>query len=463
MDRCSYPTTTTGKPCGNPVAPSSTRCAAGHPVSRAGGNLRAEPHSPASGALDLDEIIAGARWPAGIEQSAVWPGEGGITGGRPFRYEAHVPPPIAPLPLYLSGPTADAVAEAQRAIEHLESGDGSRITQALATPLLRVESLSSSRIEGLMVSHRTLAVALADPSSASVVAREVANSVTATAAAITLFVNEGVLRPTVFSEVHQMLARGTVLGDIAGEVRTKQNWIGKSDRSPRKAAYVPPPPEHVPGLLADLAAFSDRQDLPPLAVAAIAHAQFETIHPFGDGNGRVGRAIIHGILRRHGATQRFAPPVSGALLASTDAYVSGLVAYRNGDVDRWLRLFATEMTRASAAAERLGSSLAKLEDAWMERARRPRAHSVANLAIHRLVEFPVVDVSALASHLRVDAETARRGMNALEASGIVRQVSAGRRNRVWIAEEAFALLDGFDELLAQGTTPRRHPTRGRRR
>ena len=402
------------------------------------------------------------RWPAGTDRSELWTGEGGITGGRPFRYSAHVPPAIAALPLYLSGPAVDVIAEGQRAIDRLEHADAERIVGALATPLLRIESLSSSRIEGLMISHRALAVALEDPRAARGVAKEVANSVRATAEAIRLFSEEDRVTAGLLLRLHSILAEGTQLDDIAGRVRTAQNWIGRSHRNPRGADYVPPPPEEVPGLLDDLAVFCDRRDLPPQAVAAIAHAQFELIHPFADGNGRVGRALIHGVMRRHGATERYAPPVSAALLANSDAYIRGLVAYRQGDVDSWVRHFGTEMLRASSASERLIAALDETERGWMSRAGNPRAGSVVNRAIRRLVEFPVTDVSSLASNLAVDEETARRGMNALEAAGIMKRVSAGKRNRVWAADEVFDLLDSFDEVLADGSTPRRRPTRHRR-
>lgn len=403
------------------------------------------------------------RWPAGSEQEAVWSGEGGITGGRPFRYRAHIPPRISSLPLYVSGQTAEALSEAQREIERLEHGDAGRVMEALATPLLRIESLSSSRIEGLMISHRALAVALEDPRAARGIAREVANSVRSTAAAISLFDDGPSVTADLFLRVHRVLAEGTQLDDIAGKVRTTQNWIGRSSRSPRNAEYVPPPPEKVPELLTDLAAFCNRQDVPAMGLAAIAHAQFETIHPFADGNGRVGRAIVHGLLRRHHSTRCFAPPVSAALLASSDQYVKGLVGYRRGDVDSWTRLFSTEMLRAAAASERLATALTALEDEWMVLTGLPRSGSIVNRAIRRLVEFPVTDVAGLAANLDVDVETARRGLNALETAEVVRRISDGKRNRVWAAEAVFDLLDSFDEALADGGTPRRHPTRHRRK
>jgi len=98
-------------------------------------------------------------------------------------------------------------------------------------------------------------------------------------------------------------------------IRSEQNWIGGAASSPRDAEFVPPPPELVPDLLDDLCAFCNREDVPASVQAGIAHAQFETIHPFADGNGRVGRALIHVVLRRRALAPRYVPPVSLVLAA----------------------------------------------------------------------------------------------------------------------------------------------------
>ena len=118
----------------------------------------------------------------------------------------------------------------------------------------------------------------------------------------------------------------------AGELRTVQNWIGGSDFSPRGALYIPPPPETVPGYMDDLVTFADRSDMPALLQAAIAHAQFESIHPFTDGNGRIGRALINTILRRRGATTRVVVPLASALVARRENYFDALGSYRSGDL-----------------------------------------------------------------------------------------------------------------------------------
>jgi Fic family protein len=114
----------------------------------------------------------------------------------------------------------------------------------------------------------------------------------------------------------------------AGVIRDRQNWIGGEASSPANADSIPPPHTEVDGLLTDLAAFCERSALSPVLQAAIAHAQFETIHPFWDGNGRVGRALIHVVLRRRGLVERFLYAVSLVLAPNTDAYVKGLTLCR---------------------------------------------------------------------------------------------------------------------------------------
>ena len=133
-------------------------------------------------------------------------------------------------------------------------------------------------------------------------------------------------------EIHRLLLGSTADRAIAGVVRERQNWIGGNAYNPLEAAFVPPPPELVPELLDDLCRFIARGDLPPVVEAAIAHAQFETIHPFIDGNGRTGRALIYAVLRRRGEVTKYIPPISLLLAADQGSYIAGLDRYRAGAV-----------------------------------------------------------------------------------------------------------------------------------
>jgi Fic family protein len=163
-------------------------------------------------------------------------------------------------------------------------------------------------------------------------------------------------RPLRLSDVlalHRVLMLATTTPEIAGQLRDRQNWIGGNAYNPGRADFVPPPPELVTALMTDLVAFMNRTDLPPAVQAAVAHAQFETVHPFADGNGRVGRALVHVVLRRRGLAPRYVPPVSLVLAADAKAYVTGLTAFRQEHPTDWVLLFAQALERAAAKASEL--------------------------------------------------------------------------------------------------------------
>lgn len=175
---------------------------------------------------------------------------------------------------------------------------------------------------------------------------------------------------------------------IAGRIRTEQNWIG-GGATPKVAQFIPPPPEHVPDLLEDLVTFSNREDLSAVAQAAIAHVQFETIHPFADGNGRVGRCLVHVILRRRGLARRIVPPISVVLAANADRYIAGLTAFRSGDVTVWCGIFSEATQVAADRAVELGTKLLELKSEWLERAGSPRRGSTARRLVEGLSAHPV--------------------------------------------------------------------------
>src|SRR6266542_4428889 len=175
-------------------------------------------------------------------------------------------------------------------------------------------------------------------------------------------------------QIHTALMEHSDRPEVGGVERTRQNWIGGNDFNPCYAAYVPPPPEQVPALMEDLCAFVNRDDLPGTVQAGMAHAQFETIHPFADGNGRTGRALIHVVLRRRGLATGFIPPISLVLATRADAYITGLTRFRydgtpesaaaREGVREWLGVFLDATRRATDEAEALCDRMAELEERW---------------------------------------------------------------------------------------------------
>jgi Fic family protein len=316
---------------------------------------------------------------------------------------------------------------------------------AAVLPLLRSEATASSRIEQIEVSHRHVARALAAlPAKRS--ARDVAANVQAMHAAVGV-VEGHPLDPSFVDGLHRAL-----LGHRdpdAGAVRTVQNWIGGSDHSPRDALYVPPAPEMVPGLLEDLVGFVNAGRYPAVVTAAVAHAQFESIHPYTDGNGRVGRALVHVVLRRAGLIRDAIPPVSLVLLSDRERYFAGLTAYRHGGVWEWVSEFVAAMESALDIAERLAGELAEVRRRWedLDVVRATRSDATARRLVAGLAGQPAVDVATVATMYGVSKPAARGAIERLERAGVLRRVSAGRARPVWEAVEVFAVLDDIERTV----------------
>lgn len=328
--------------------------------------------------------------------------------------------------------------------------DGGRGLEALATTLLQAEALGSSFIEGLRASNKRLALAAYEPVAADPTARAVLGNVRAMERAITIGAQARAFRLEDLLDIHRALLEGTTEERFAGVVRTEQIWIGGRGTSPRDAAFVPPPADRVSALLDDLVKFVNLDDLPAVAQAAIAHAQFETIHPFGDGNGRAGRCLIHVILERRGVTPRAAPPISVALATNAKGYIAGLTDYREGRSDDWIGRFADSVTLAAQSTEQLRDRIGELLKDLIERAGSPRVDSVARKILLGLPEQPIVSAEVASRAYGVTPTAARAALNQLEARQVLVPTRVGRRrDREWISDELFHLLDTFEHGLEE--------------
>ena len=403
-------------------------------------------------------------------ESRNWPADPGVPGPRrerqSLRYIAYVPDRIAQLDIRLSAAIAAVVSAAERTVDSLNRAPPVLPSlEVLARRLLRAESVASSRIEGLELSQRRLAEAeTAGDDGRDETARSVLGNVAAMEEAVRLGHLAKPLRIADVLAIHRVLMLATTTPDIAGKLRDRQNWIGGNRFNPGQADFVPPPPEHVPDLMKDLAGFLNRSDMPALVQAAIAHAQFETIHPFADGNGRVGRALIHVVLRRRELAPQFVPPVSLVLAGDSRAYIAGLTAYRDGRIEDWCLAFARAAERAAAKASELGSRLASLQGAWRERAGRPRRHSSAEALIQLLPAHPIITLRSAAEILHRSRQAANEAIALLAQAGVLRATTIARRNRAWEAREVFDLVDAMERELAtpaDAIAPRRSAPRGR--
>jgi Fic family protein len=384
---------------------------------------------------------------------------------RSCDYQAYVPDPLIGRRFVLEGDVAADVADAEAAITRLNAEATALVdTEALARILLRAESVASSRIEGLQVGARRLLRAEALRSmrepSADVTASEVFQNIDAMLYGVEQIGFGDEITVDVLLEIHRRLLAGTHLESYGGSFRLLQNWIGGSDYNPCSADYIPPPPELVPDLMDDLCAFCNAGELPGVAQAAIAHAQFETIHPFVDGNGRTGRAIIHLVLRRRGLAPHVLPPVSLVLATLARDYVNGLTASRyvgspsspeaSTAVNTWTAIFAGACTRSIADASTFESRAVTLEEQWRERLGRVRVNSATDLLLHRLPGAPVLTAESAATLIGRTFKPANDAIQRLVGAGILQQITIGRRNRAYEAPE---IIDAFTDLERQLASP----------
>lgn len=385
---------------------------------------------------------------------------------RPCAYEAYVPDPLIGRPIKLDGDVAADVADAESAIIQLNASAATLAdTEALARLLLRAESVASSRIEGLEVGGRRLLLAEAaralGDEPRDVTATEVLGNIDAMVWSLQTLADTEAISVAHLLEMHRRLLRGTRMASHAGQIRTVQNWIGGNSYNPCSAEFVPPPPDIVRRLLEDLCDFCNGDSLPPVAQAAVIHAQFETIHPFVDGNGRIGRALIHLVLRRRSLTQRVLPPISLTLATRSKEYVEGLGATRylgaadspqaHKGLNEWIALFAAACRRAVDDALAFEARTRALDQAWRARLGQVRAKSAADLLIRALPGAPLVTVNGAADLIGRSFQATNAAITRLAAAGILSPVKVGhRRNRAFEAPE---VIQAFADLERQLASP----------
>ncbi len=364
---------------------------------------------------------------------------------------AFVPDPIAERDFSFGGEASALLNETTKELTRFAADRPvRRQLGAVAQNLLRSESVASSRIEGVAISHKRLARAQFEGEGRRADSRavEVLGNVEAMKRAIELGEKAEPLALDDVLEIHRTLLRHTEEREIAGRLREAQNWIGGNDYNPAGAIYVPPPPEHVRGLMEDLCRFADRDDVPPVAQAAILHAQFENIHPFADGNGRTGRALIYTVLRRRGEIGEYVPPISLVLGSEPKTYVDGFGAYSAGDVSAWCGTFAEATARAARAAWAFAETIAERQGEWIERLGSPRRDAVVRRLVEVLPEQPVIDVGVAQrltgrSHVAVGNAFAQ-----LEEAGILVRLNERKWGRVWECAELLELVDEFEASVS---------------
>ncbi|MGH2974680.1 MAG: Fic family protein [Solirubrobacterales bacterium] len=362
------------------------------------------------------------------------------------RYRAFFPANIADADPSLSGSTAALAERASRAVSDLNKTPQNLVSlEGLARQLLRSEALASSQIEGLSVSHKKLAEAELEDRQGHHRATEIMGNIRAMERAMAIGTAAKDLTVTDLCEIHAEMAIVPPLDKIAGQLREEPSWIGGI--APPDADYVGPPHELVEPLLKDLCTFMNRDDVPPVPQAAIAHAQFESIHPFGDGNGRVGRCLIHVLFWRRKLAQRYVPPVSLVLGANKDAYIAGLKRFGEGNVDLWISQFARSVETAADQAAQFSGQVIELQANWRDRLGRVRSDAAVLPLINLLPKYPVITAAVAEKEIGRSRQATLTALERLGDADVLTRHRNQKQGDSWEAKELFKLLAQFEAAV----------------
>ncbi|MDZ5623137.1 Fic family protein [Nocardioides bizhenqiangii] len=353
-----------------------------------------------------------------------------------------LPPFIRDRDYPIDRPLAAMTTASAGDLGHLDLVHG-RTLEALNHLQLRAEAVDSSKIENVDASLADYGRALL-----GVGANASAVSMASATAALTRMIRDAETTRSVRQEAilrahDDLFRRHPDEAHRAGTFRTTQNWIGGSDYSPVGALHVPPPPETVPEYLEDLFAFANRDDVPTLVQAAIVHAQFESIHPFIDGNGRIGRALIHAVLRRRRAARHLTVPIASALVAHRERYFAALNHYRAGSAAPLIAMLAAATSTATAESWRTAAHIKDLRNEWHTAVGGSRPGTALHRLLDLLTEEPIVNVALVTERIDVSESTAAATIESLADARVLTRAARSRRTPVWLAQ---SVLDEVEDL-----------------
>lgn len=357
-----------------------------------------------------------------------------------------LPPSIADLELSLDRPLRAMTAASAGDLSHLDLVHG-RTLSALNHLQLRTEAVDSSKIEDVGASLADYGRALL-----GVGANASAVSMASATRALTRMIDDAdecrsIRREAILTAHRELFWRNPAEEHRAGAFRSTQNWVGGSDYSPRGSLHVPPPPETLPAYLDDLFAFANREDLPAVAQAAIVHAQFESIHPFIDGNGRIGRALIHAVLRRRRATRHLTVPIASALVAHRETYFGALDDYRRGDVDRIVAMMATAVRVATAESWTTATTMRAIRARWGLALPRARPGQPLFRLLDLLTDEPIINRDRVAGRLGLAPALAQQLLDDATGAGVLARARGSRRAPVWLARDVLREVEDLSTRI----------------
>jgi Fic family protein len=371
-------------------------------------------------------------------------------------YDAYIPNPLPPPLTSFDLSFVQLISEAERALGELR-GFGHSVPNPdfLIIPYTRLEAITSSRIEGTQASLSELfyfeAAAQFTPPSNDI--KEVVNYLKA--------LNYGIdrlaslpLSLRLVREIHERLmtgVRGGTPGMTPGEFRNLQNWIGPAGCKLDEATFVPPPPgERLNQVLRDWEVFlHERDTLPILIQCALIHYQFETIHPFFDGNGRVGRLLITLFLCERKILPYPLLYLSAFFEHNRDEYYSRLFAVsQDGDWDGWLRFFLRGVITQSNHAVESAKRIINQREFYRQKLQEERASASVLRLLDLVFSRPYLNLQQITSSLNIYFNTAQSAVEKLETEGILREITGQKRNRIYVARQLMKLLDENEPIYA---------------
>ena len=437
--------------------------------------------------------MADSTWPAVVVEQRPWrtsPDQRGLDGTRPDQRErmltsisVEIPVRIAKRPVHLAPETTAACESAAQRISALESR--AERLGGLGELLVRTEAVASSKIEHIYADMDDIARA-----SLGEEASDKARRTVAAGQALTTLTNScngaaPLTERAILDAHHALLHDDRLEGAWAGRYRQQQNWIGGSDFSPSGAVHVPPPRQLVGPLMADLIKFANRNDLSAISQAAVLHAQFEAIHPFTDGNGRVGRGLTAALrrskgtnpqpctivpfmrvlsctpttptlmgaaLRRRQITNSITVPVAAAMLSDVDDYFDRLRDYRQGDPDSIIEYVAHSALAAADASVESADRLAELPARWHDLVRARRGSSPRTL-VDGLLRAPILDIARAEGITGSTRARTYDAIDRLEEARILHEITGGGRNRIWVATDVMTELRDLENRIGVRAAP----------
>ena len=373
---------------------------------------------------------------AGYEEPVVWQGR---------RVRAFIPARLADRDLSLQAETVARTAAAAVEVRHAAEGL-THDFEPLVRLLLRAEGVASSFIEGIKAP--VVDIVLAEEGTAVVgsAAAWVAANLSAVTNAVAL-APARTLSADLLLEWHRTLMIGSPTPErYVGTFRSEQGWIGGTD--PTNAHLVTPPPDRIASLIDDLLAYVNSDDADPVAQAAIAHAQFEVIHPFADGNGRVGRILVAWILTRR-LSLLTPPPVSIAIAADVGGYAAGLTLFRLGELDHWVRWFGDAVTNGGRAQGNLVREVEGLKTLWRDRlgqreGRSLRSDAAAWRVLELLPRHLLLTSDVVSAELKISNKAAIAALRQTADAGVLLEYGTmirgpGQPAKLYVSKELLGL------------------------